>query len=563
VDAGIKFINISPSKNDAPSEVAAEWISIRPNTDLALMIGLAHTLVNEGLHDRSFLDRYCHGYHKFEDYLLGRKDGVAKDAAWASRITGLQDSSIKMLARRMASTRTLITTSWSVQRADHGEQPIWMTVVLASMLGQIGLPGGGFGLGFGATNSLAAPRPHALPRPTLPLGPNPVHRHIPVGRVTEMLLNPGSALEYNGSIIQLPEIKLVYSVGGNPFHHNTNLNRFLQAWQRPDTIIVHEPWWNPAAKHADIVLPATTTLERNDILATESSRFIVAMKRVIAPVATARNDIDIFSELADRLGIGSQYSEGRTEMGWLRHMYETARAVALERGFNPPPFDDFWALGSYEFPMPEEPVIFMGDFRRDPKANALKTPSGRIEVFSETIEGFKYDDCPPHPTWINPLEWLGSTKTKAFPLHLLTNQPKARLHSQLDPAKLSKDSKINDREPIDISRADALERDLKNGDIVRVFNDRGAFLAATSIVDHLGPGIAQISTGAWYDPHEPGTPGSLDKHGNPNVLTLDKGTSRLTQSSAAQTVLVQIERASNPPGVTAFKWPTIAAGRFE
>jgi biotin/methionine sulfoxide reductase len=444
-----------------------------------------------------------------------------------------------------------------VQRADHGEQPIWMTVVLAALLGQIGLPGGGFAFGFGATNSMLAQRLKSVPRPTLPLGPNAVKIHVPVGRVTDMLLNPGSDLEYNGRLLKMPNIRLIYSVGGNPFHHNSNLNRFLRGWKQPETIIVHEPWWNPAAKHADIVLPATTTLERNDILATEASRFMIAMKKVMDPVAAARNDFDIFSELSDRLNIKTQFTESRDEMGWLRHMYETARSGAGMGDYSLPDFDNFWSNGLYEFPMPAESDIFLGAYRLDPTKNPLKTPSGRIELYSDTINEFKYNDCPPHPTWLEPAEWLGAPKARVFPIHLLSNQPKNRLHSQLDPTILSRSTKIHEREPIHICRSDAAERGIQDDDIVRVYNDRGAFLAGAVLVDHLVPGTALISTGAWFDPEVPGLAGSLEKHGNPNVVTLDKGTSRLTQSSVAQTALVDIQVVLNPPSVTAFSLPVI------
>ena len=145
--AGLRFINISPCCQDLPSGLRAEWVPIRPNTDVALMLALAHTLVTEDLHDREFLARYCEGYEPFEDYLRGR-DGVARSAEWASPITGIPPELIRKMARDMAANRTMIATSWSVQRADHGEQPVWMTVTLAAMLGQIGLPGGGFQPGF-------------------------------------------------------------------------------------------------------------------------------------------------------------------------------------------------------------------------------------------------------------------------------------------------------------------------------------------------------------------------------------------------------------------------------
>ena len=553
--AGVEFVCVSPSRADAPAAVQSAWLPLRPNTDTALMLGLAHTLALEDLCDREFLERYCVGYPVFERYLLGLDDGVPKDAAWAAAISGVDAQAIRNLARRMAQTRTLVLASWSVQRADHGEQPIWMTVVLAAMLGQIGLPGGGFGIGLGATNGIGLPTPNDIPRPTIALGPNPVRSRVPVGRVTDMLLHPHSPLEYNGRVLDLPDIRLVYSVGGNPFHHNTNLNRFLQGWQRPEAVIVHEPWWTPPAKFADIVLPATTALERNDILATDRSRHYVAMHQAIAPVGASRNDFDVFADLAERLGLGTAFTEGRDEMGWLRHMYDEARAAALARGYAPPPFDQFWQEGLFEFPALDAPGALLGAFRSDPDANPLKTASGKIEIFSEKIAGYGYDDCPGHPMWLEPAEWLGSRLTAEYPLHLLSNQPAVRLHSQLDHSKVSRASKVNGREVLRMHGADARTRQLRDGDTVRVFNQRGAFLAALQTVDDLLPGVCQIATGAWYDPEQPGVAGALEKHGNPNVVTDDKGTSRLSQSSVAQTALVQIEKYSGDAVVTAFDCP--------
>ncbi len=558
--AGVDIVYISPCRLDVTDSAGAQWIPIRPGTDLALMLGLPGTLVAEDLVDREFVARCCSGYPEFEGYVTGRTDGLRKDAQWAARITGVPAEVIEQLARRMASTRTLVNTSWSVQRADHGEQPVWATVALASLLGQIGLPGGGFSLGFGATSAINLDRPAGIPRPTLPLGPNRISTRIPVGRAADLFLNPGATLPHNGTTIQIPQIDLVYSAGGNPFHHNLNLNRFLAAWQRPGTVIVHEPWWTPPAKYADIVLPSTTSLERNDIQAADTSKFWIAMHQVVPPHRLARNDFDTFAELADRLGFGTEYHAGRDEMHWLRHMYDEARILATERGFTPPDFDEFWSAGRYEFSSDSKHPVLLGDFRTDPDTNPLGTPSGRIELVSETIRAYHYDDCPAHPTWLEPAEWLGSPLATKYPLHLLTNQPANRLHSQLDNAPHSRTTKIADREPILLTPIDAEHRGLHNGDIVRVFNDRGAFLAGVRIADPgtLLPGVAQIATGAWYDPLTPGAPGALEKHGNPNVVTLDKGTSQLSQGSAAQTCLVEIERYDNPPPVTAFDLPPMS-----
>jgi biotin/methionine sulfoxide reductase len=240
--AGVAFVNISPMRSDAAEALGAEWLPLRPNTDVALMLGLAHTLIAENLYDRAFLETYTVGFARLRAYIIGESDGIPKDAAWASAITQIPAPTIRALARRMAAVRTMMAVSWSVQRADHGEQPYWMAIALAAMLGQIGLPGGGFGCGYGATSGIGSP-PAQMPLLHLPTGVNPVKTYIPVARFTDMLLNPGATLDFNGHRLVYPDIRLVYWCGGNPFHKIQDINRLLRAWQKPETIIIHELWW--------------------------------------------------------------------------------------------------------------------------------------------------------------------------------------------------------------------------------------------------------------------------------------------------------------------------------
>ena len=555
--AGVEFLNIGPVKNDTADFLRAEWLTPRPNTDMALMLGLAHTLVTEGLADLEFLARYCVGFERFQPYLMGESDGHPKDAQWAANITGLKAETITTLARRMAAKRTLITIAWSLQRADHGEQSYWMAITLAAMLGQIGLPGGGFGYGYSSVATVGNPSSR-IPWATLDRCAHPVEDVIPVARIADLLLNPNTEFDYNGRRATYPDIRLVYWVGGNVFHHHQDLNRLLRAWQKPETVIVHEPWWTPMARHADIILPATTPLERNDMVCTPRDSFVVANKQALEPVGAARNDHDIFADLAERLGFREGFTEGRDEAGWLRHLYALSRERASERGFALPDFEQFWEDGYFELPLPSEPQPFLSAFRTDPDTHPLDTPSGKIEIWSERIASYHYDDCPPHPTWMEPAEWLGSEKTVHYPLHLTSNQPVGRLHSQLDQGSVSRSLKVAEREPLWIHPADAQARGLSEGDIVRVFNDRGQCLAGVRITANIQKSVVQLPTGAWYDPLEPGVPGSLEKHGNPNVLTLDKGTSKLGQGPSAHTTLVQVERyQGDPPPVTAFVPPEI------
>jgi biotin/methionine sulfoxide reductase len=553
--AGGEFVSISPMRDDTAAMLEADWLPIRPNTDAALMLALIHTLVTEGLHDKAFLARYCTGFDRLCAYLMGEIDGTPKSAEWAASITTLDAATIRTLARKMAKVRTMISVSWSVQRADHGEQPYWAAIALAATLGQIGLPGGGFGFGYGANSCLGSPQTQ-LSLPNLPVGANLVKTFIPVARFTDMLLNPGAPFDFNGQRLTYPDIRLGYWCGGNPFHKQQDLNRLLQGWRRPETIIIHEPWWTPAARRADIVLPCAGTLERNDIGASRRDRFWFAMHKAIDRIGEARSEYEIYSALAERLGFREAFTEGRDEMQWLHHMYDVARGRVGALGFETPGFEEFWHAGYIEFPAPAEPPILFAAFRADPKANALRTPSGKIEIFSETIAGFGYDDCPGHPTWLEPVEWLGSHKAAAYPLHLISNQPRTRLHSQLDCGAVSRGAKIADREPILLHPKDAEARAISDGDVVRVYNDRGACLAGAHVTDAVRPGVVQLATGAWFDPIDAGEIGSLDRHGNPNVLTIDKGTSRLGQCTSAQSALVEIERYDGKlPAITVFTQP--------
>jgi biotin/methionine sulfoxide reductase len=551
---GVEFHLIGPLRDDLPG-VKAVWHPIRPGTDVALMLGLAHTLVGEGLYDRAFLDRFCAGWEAFEAYLLGRGDGQPKDAAWAAAICGIPASEITILARRCAGRRTLVTCSQSLQRAEHGEQPVWMGVVLAAMLGQIGLPGGGFAYALGSTSNTGKP-PLAVPLPNVPTGRNAIADFIPVAQIADMLLHPGEAFDYDGRRLTYPDIRLVYWAGGNPFHHHQDLNRLRRAFARAETVIVHESAWTASARHADIVLPATITLEREDIGASEGDPLLVAMHRAVAPYREARDDHAIFAGLAERLGFAEAFTEGRSPRQWLEQIYEPTRRALAERGGNAPDFAQFWEDGELVLPtLPWDGGIVRA-FRRNPEAAPLPTPSGRIEIASATIAGFGYADCPGHPAWLPAVDGAGSPEAARFPLQLVANQPATRLHSQLDFGATSLASKISGREPVRIHPRDAASRGISDGDIVRLYNERGACLAGAVLIDALRPGVVQLSTGAWYDPEDPEAEMPLCVHGNPNVLTRDTGTSRLAQGCTGQLSLVEIERFTGAlPRIKAFDPP--------
>ena len=378
----------------------------------------------------------------------------------------------------MAAHRTMLTMSWSMQRQPRGEQTIWLGVAVAALLGQIGLPGGGFGHGYGCHGNLVGEPAAAVRRvPRLRAGPERGDAtFIPVARIADMLLNPGAGYRLQRAAAdRIRDIRLVYWCGGNPFHHHQDLARLREAFARPDTVVVHDPFWTATARHADIVLPVTMSIERDDFGSGQNDRMFFPMPALTRPHGEARDDYAIFSDLADRLGAGKDFTEGRTALEWLRHLYSEWRDSLASRGrggASVPGFDEFWAGDGIELPVASEPQVAFAEFRLDPQTHPLATPTGKIEIFSSTIDGYGYPDCPGHPVWLEPDEWLGSAAAGRFGLQLVANQPRSRLHSQLDVGAHSQSVKIAGREPARMHPSDAEVRGLHDGDLVRIFNDR-------------------------------------------------------------------------------------------
>jgi biotin/methionine sulfoxide reductase len=311
----------------------------------------------------------------------------------------------------------------------------------------------------------------------------------------------------------------------------------------PDTIVVHDPWWTAAAKHADVVIPSTTSLERRDLGANVNDRWLHAMHAITPRVGQARDDYEVFASLtASVLGDASPFTEGRTQDDWIQSLYEDLEKRCATYDWKLPSFEELWHVGFAELPVRRCDHVLMADFRDDPERSPLATPSGRIELFSSTIASFGYDDCPPHPMWLEPREWRGSPMALTAPLHLIANQPAGRLHSQLDMGAVSQSKKTAGRETLRMHPADANARGIGDADVARVFNDRGSCLAGVVITEDVRPGVVSLSTGAWFDPLDLEAGNSMCIHGNANVLTSDRGTSSLAQGCTGQLALVQVER---------------------
>lgn len=559
-DAGVRFVNVSPLRSDALEDLQAEWLSPLPGTDVAVMMGLAHTLLTEGLYDRAFLDRYTIGFDRFATYLLGERDGIAKTAEWAEEKSQIPAERLRTLAREMAGKRTMIACAASLQRADYGEQPLWMTITLAAMLGQIGLPGGGFTIGYAVNGNIGNIERYFRPG-ALPQGENKIKDFIPVAMISEMLLNPGAEYSYLGSVRKFPDIRLVWWAGGNPFHHHQDLNKLRRAFERPETVIVNEINWTATARHADIVLPVAAPQERTDFGAGKSDDALVPMPACAPPPGDARAEFDIFCDLSEELGNRDAFSGGLDENGWLRTLWQETRDEAARHNLDLPDWDGFLNGDILTLPDPSPKQVFLASFRADPQQNPLPTPSGKVELFSRTIADMQLADCPGHATWFEPFDVV-SGANRTHPLALLSGQPATRLHSQLDNGATSLAAKIKSREPVLLHPADAATRGIADGDVVEVYNDRGACLAGARVTDDIHQGCAFLWTGAWYDP-DLSHPVHRDRHGNPNVLTHDLRTSSLTQSPAAHSAYVEVKRFDGvPPAVEAHDPPRFTSAGY-
>ena len=573
-------------------EGKAKWITPRPNTDVAMMLGMAQYLYSQGKYDKEFLQNYTVGFEKFVPYLTGQSDGVAKTPEWASEICGISADVIKELAIKFYENRTMIMAGWGIQRAHHGEQAHWMIVTLCAMLGQIGLAGGGFGFSYHYANGGA---------PTCAGGViggmnaasvgivkdgkflglaqdqkqggeaaqawlvNTAKVAFPLARIADALLNPGKTIDANGAKITYPKIDFIYWVGGNPIVHHQDTNTNIKAWRKPRTIVVNEIYWTPTAKMADIVFPTTTEYERNDITMSGdySNMHIIPMKQVVAKQHSAKDDYQIFTDLCKAYadGLAEVYTDGgKTEMDWIKEFYEGAASAVNANtalGIQMPSFEQWWEKNEptefYETPESAAYVTFE-DFRNDPVLEALGTPSGLIEIYSDTIAAMNYKDCGAHPMWFEPVEWLGM-KDKPAKFHLLSIHPYDRLHSQQSNTSNRKRYAVAGREPVLINTEDAKELGVKQGDLVRVYNARGEILAGANVSDDIMRGVVQIFEGAWYDPNAEG----LCKNGNPNVLTIDLPTSELANGNISHTALVNIELYKHKAGedikLTAFMPP--------
>ncbi len=548
---GTKTTVVNPLYSETGQYLKSNWIAPDQGTDTALVLGLLHELEITGKADKGFLAQYAFGYDKLHDYIFGVNDGTVKSVQWAAAQTGVPEQTIKEFASELSIHRTMIMAGWGPQRARFGEQFHWALWALACALGQIGLPGGGIGCNYhycnggspvhlggyldGISARVAPVRSYA--KGNIDIGQN----ILPVARITDCLANPGKTIDFNGRKVTYPDVKLIVWAGGNPFAHQPQTNQLQEAWRRPETVIVVDQVWSATARQADIVLPACTFLERDDIsdIGTYTTDGIVAIKKAIEPLYQSKTDFWIMSQLAKRLGFEQQFTEGLSEEDWIKMLFHEYRQRGLEEGIAVPEFNEFWEQGYFLTPKDPEYTDYIAfkDFRQAPGWNPLDTESGKIQLFSPRIAAYGYDDCKGHPTYFVPPE---KDKGEGW-LTLLAPKSIERLHSQLDEVQENDLEQKSHHEPLLMNPSDAKTRKLETGDIALVSNERGKVLVTVSVTANIKPGSVAIKHGAWYEPLlEDGE--WLDVHGNSNTLTLGLPTSKLANGNIASGGKVQVTK---------------------
>ncbi|MBI4187097.1 MAG: molybdopterin-dependent oxidoreductase [Chloroflexi bacterium] len=510
-EKGTRIVSIDPKYTNATATFAHQWIPIRPGTDTAMLIAMAYVMIKENLQDQSFLDTYTIGFDRFKDYVLGIEDGVPKTPAWAEAITGVSAEVIASLAREYAIARpAALMPGWSAGRTANGEQFHRAIMVLAAMTGNVGKHGGNSGAGVygqsynfslgGILTEAGNPVDEGVPRRknALPTsGAVGLSSRIHNSKVWDAILE-GKAGGYPA------DYKLLYVINSNYLNQRPNINKGIKALKTLEFIVVQEQFMTATARFADILLPMSYFMERNDITTAGGLSFYGYMNKVVEPYYETKSHLEVAAALAERLGI-SDFND-KTEEELLKEIVAGSKDI--------PDYDILKRDAIYRVKLSEPGVAFKKQIE-DPQNNPFPTPSGKIEIYSQQIAYMDDPMIPPIPKYFETRESLNDSLAKKYPLQLITTHPKLRVHSQFYnvPWLTELESQV-----AIMNTADARARGIKDGDQVRVFNDRGKMVIPARVTQRIMPGVVDIPEGGWYIPDEYG----IDRGGCPNVLTLDE-----------------------------------------
>ncbi len=549
---GAHVVCIDPRHSLSAAALADEWIPIRPGTDAAMMSAMAYVMLAERLYDAEFVRTHCVGWdvsqmppgmedaESYRDHLLGRRDGVPKTPEWAEPITAVPAATIARIAREYATLKPgVLYQGYGMQRRAYGEQVVRAGCVLAAITGNVGLPGGW-------ASGLGDQAPDGGPAWTLfPTGDNPAKAKIPVFLWSEAVLRGHEMTAADGVLGAAKldsDIKLIYAVATNCLiNQHADVNRsaaILKDETKVEFLVVQDNFLTPTGMFADLLLPACTQFETWGV--EDGWKYgdeVILQPKLVEPPGECKSDYRICAELAERLGFGEAYTEDRDEKGWVAWCLDRYRETRFPEL---PALEEFIEqnLGAYTQPV-THPAVAFADFRRDPQKHPLNTPSGKIEIFSKALHDMGRPDEIPAvpkyiPEWENPFPELG--RDKKYPLQAIGHHSLARVHSTH-----ANNDRLKEAFPqrLFINPLDAAARGIRDGDLARAWNERGALVLPARVTPRLLPGVVDIPQGAWWQPDANG----LDWGGCVNVLTSHRWTP-LAFGTAQHTVMVEVEKYS-------------------
>ncbi|MBL8490774.1 MAG: molybdopterin-dependent oxidoreductase [Rhodocyclaceae bacterium] len=565
---GCKFVVVDPQYTDSAAAYDAWWIPIRPNTDAAMLAGMAHVIFSENLQDQAFIDRYCQGMDEgtlpdwargqesFKDYILGSRDGVPKTPAWAEKICGVPAKDIEKLARLYATTKpAALKASWGPGRASYGEQYNRMAAALQAMTGNIGILGGcaeGVGKGWHA-ESVAYPYDQYA---------NVWFASIKSDRWAHCVLNyPHVKREEIGCWPRddqldgaIPNIKALWWHGSDWFNQLTNVNKEIEAVKKLELVVCADSTITPSGLWADVLLPIATHFERHDVgLPWYKGHYYIHRPKVIEPLGESKTDLQVFTELAYRLealdpsvaNFGKRYNP-RAERSYFQNPDATDEAYLVawwkkvqDHQGVAMGWEEFKRRGVYKFVFDEPLVAFRAQIE---DGEPFETPSGKIEILSTTLAQVKdwtrtqYGyPIPAIPKWIEPFESLNHPKTRDYPFHMISPHPRWRTHSIFHNIPWLRETY---QQELTLSRRDAEQLGIATGDMVEVWNDRGTVVVPAYVTERCMPGVVVLYEGAWMDRDQDG----IDLAGNPDFLTKDEPSP--AGAFAYNTVLCNLKKTS-------------------
>ena len=610
----LDIVHIDPYFNDSCQFLGGKWLPTKPTSSPALAMAIAYVWIKEDLYDKEFVKNRTTGFDKWKQYLLGQEDEIKKTPEWAEKETGLAAKDIRALARKWGNKKVYLAAGgWGnghggACRNQTGIQWARSLVCLIAMQG-IGKPGVNMGnLQWGtpvdtnfyfpgyAEGGISGDLHHTAmsvelyQRMPQLQSLNTNEQSVPRLWLPEAIIEgkaegyvwDGKSIEAQFNKISYPKpgyspIKMLYKYGGSMFGTMPDSNRHIKMYQSKNLefVVNQSIWMEGETKFSDLILPACTNFERDDISEWAAlggyahhgqtqlnNRVAVFQHKAIEPLGESKSDYKIFSMICERLGLSAYFTEGISELDWTRRIFDSSdlpKIISWEKFVNkgyaviPPnkeelrdPLSWNWYYEDRKKDVPE-PMPLPSDYK-DEYLKGIQTQSGKIEFEASSLKRFDKND-PERPPIVKYAPAFNISENSKYPLMMLTPHPRFSFHTQGD----SKDTFINDIEDhrinvngydywvIRINSDDAKSRNIKMHDLVKIFNDQGAVICAALLTNRIMKGsIHGYESCARYDPlGEPGK--STDRGGMLNLLTPKKSQIKKAHSMGNSTALVQIE----------------------